>query len=71
LVGGAGGVGGGYGASSYESSSYSSSTGGAGGVGAVGGAGFDLAGAAFNSADSNRDGVLSSGEFNNFVQGGL
>lgn len=62
-----GGVGGGYGESSYESSSYSSS---AGGVGGVAG-GVDVAGATFNSADTNRDGRLDSAEFKNFVQGGL
>ena len=71
LAGGAGLVGGGgagFGGSSYESSSYSSSSGGVGG--GVGG-GVDVAGSAFNAADTNKDGVLSSGEFNNFVQGGL
>lgn len=62
LVGGASG---GFGGSSYESSSYSSSSG-----GGVGG-GFDVASAAFNSADTNKDGSLSASEFNNFVQGGL
>lgn len=67
---GAGGAGAGFGASSYEASSSYSSTGGVGGVG-VGGAGFDVAAAAFNSADTNKDGSLSSQEFNNFVQGGL
>ena len=67
LAGGAGLVGGGgagFGGSSYESSSYSSSSGGVGG-------GVDVASSAFNAADTNKDGVLSSGEFNNFVQGGL
>ena len=62
--GGAGFGGAGFGGSSYESSSFSSGTGGAAG-------GFDVSGAAFNAADANKDGVLSSGEFNNFVQGGL
>jgi len=63
---GAGLVGGGLGGSSYESSSFSSSTGGVGGT-----AGFDVTGTAFNNADTNKDGRLDSGEFNNFVQGGL
>lgn len=58
LAGGAG-----FGSSSFESSYSSSSS------GAVGGT--DVAGAAFNAADTNKDGVLSAGEFNNFVQGGL
>ncbi len=60
------GAGGGYGSSSYESSSYSSSSGGAAGLG-----GFDAVGAAFQSADSNKDGRLDASEFNQFVQGGL
>lgn len=67
LAGGAGliaGGGAGFGGSSFESSSFSSSSGGAAG-------GFDAAGAAFNAADTNKDGVLSAGEFSNFVQGGL
>jgi hypothetical protein len=64
----AGGVGAGYGASSYESSSFSSS---AGGVGGGVGGGFDVAGAVFNSADTNKDGRLDATEFNNFAQGGL
>lgn len=58
MVGGAGG--------SFESS-FSSSTGGASG----GASGVDVAAAAFNAADSNRDGRLDAGEFNRFVQGGL
>jgi len=69
FVGGAdlvGGASGGYGSSSYESSSYSST----GGVGGATG-GFDVASAAFNSADTNKDGSLNASEFNNFVQGGL
>jgi len=69
FVGGAEGASGGYGASSYESS-FSSSAGGVGG-GYGGGAGFDVAGAAFNNADTNKDGSLSTSEFNNFAQGGL
>jgi len=65
-----GGAGGGYGgSSSYESSSFASSSGVGGGVG--GGGGFDLASAAFQSADTNQDGGLSATEFNKFVQGGL
>jgi hypothetical protein len=63
----AGGLGGGLSSSSYES--YSSSGGVGGGL--VGGAGFDVAAAAFNSADTNKDGALDAGEFNRFVQGGL
>jgi hypothetical protein len=66
-AGGAGGVGleaaGGFGSSSYESSFSSSSGGAAGGV--------DIAAAAFNSADANKDGRLDSQEFGTFVQGGL
>jgi len=60
------GAGGGFGSSSYESSSFSSSSGGAGGL-----AGFDAVGAAFQSADSNKDGRLDASEFNQFVQGCL
>ena len=69
LAGGAGfgeSAGGGYGASSYESSSFSSSSG-----GAVGASGFDAVGTAFGNADTNRDGRLDAGEFNQFIQGGL
>jgi hypothetical protein len=57
-------AGGGFGSSSFESSSSSFSSGGGAG-------GFDVAGAAFNSADTNRDGRLDAGEFSKFVQGGL
>jgi len=67
----AGGVGGGYGAFESSSSSFSSGAGGAGAGAGFGGAGFDVAAAAFNSADTNKDGSLSAQEFNNFVQGGL
>ena len=45
----------------YEYSSYSSSS-----SGNVGGAGGNAA-AAFNQADTNQDGVLSQGEFSNFL----
>jgi hypothetical protein len=63
-------AGGGFGSSSFESSSSSFSSGGGGGA-SFGAGGFDVAGAAFNSADTNRDGRLDAGEFSKFVQGGL
>ncbi len=62
--GAGGGAGGGYSASSYESSSFP--TGGAGGA-----AGFDVAAAAFYSADKNKDGSVDPNEFKQFYQGGL
>lgn len=57
------------GSAGYSSQSFSSSS----SYGAEGGAsgGFDVAGASFNSADTNRDGRLDQGEFQRFVQGGL
>ncbi|CAF1617593.1 unnamed protein product, partial [Adineta ricciae] len=61
------GAAGGFSSSSYESSSFSSGAGGAAG----GLTGFDAVGAAFNSADTNKDGRLDAQEFNKFVQGGL
>jgi len=69
-------AGGSFGSSSFESSSFSSGAGGAGLVGGAGfggasGAGFDVAGASFSSADTNKDGRLDAAEFNKFVQGGL
>jgi hypothetical protein len=64
LVAGGGGA---FNTSSYESASYGS--GGAGGGGAAGG--FDVAAAAFNSADKNKDGNVDANEFKQFYQGGL
>ena len=60
----ASGIGGGFGSSSYESASY-----GSGGI--IGGSGFDVAAAAFNNADKNKDGSVDANEFKQFYQGGL
>ena len=56
--------------SSYTSSSnFLSDNSVAGSVG-VSSAGFDLLGASFKAADTNRDGRLDRGEFEQFIQGG-
>ncbi len=62
LVAGGGGA---FNTSSYESASY-----GSGGAGGAAG-GFDVAAAAFNSADKNKDGNVDANEFKQFYQGGL
>ena len=53
----------------YASSSYDASGFSAGDV--TGSAGFDVAGATFNSADKNKDGTIDPNEFKEFYQGGL
>ncbi len=37
----------------------------------ISGTGFDVAGASFTAADTNRDGRLDQAEFQQFVQGGI
>jgi hypothetical protein len=58
------GAGASFNSTAYGSSNFST-------VGTSHAGGFDLAAAAFNSADKNKDGMIDENEFRQFYRGGL